>query len=265
MGDERGGIVPAVALSPRGQINARLEEAKATLELENSLGVAFKAPEAMVLERLQELEDRVIVAVGTIRSINKKCGLVNVYAPNDVNERGAFSDSLSDILKTLHTPVIPGGDFNMVKNMDERLGVTNDSNAMKRFVDFINCNGMVDLPMSGNCFTWFRAGSIASASKIDRFLLSTDICCWFPLASQKVLNRGLSDHCTVLLKEEHVVVRHKTFKWSNHWADDPDFDKMIKEKFTYIKRRGIGEKLRRIKAAVKCWVADAKAREGDTI
>ncbi|KAK8509979.1 hypothetical protein V6N13_118520 [Hibiscus sabdariffa] len=38
MGDERGGIVPAVALSPRGQINARLEEAKATLELGNSLG-----------------------------------------------------------------------------------------------------------------------------------------------------------------------------------------------------------------------------------
>ncbi|KAK8643867.1 hypothetical protein V6N13_013144 [Hibiscus sabdariffa] len=57
-GQKKKGLatVSAAALSPRVQINATLEEAIATLELGNSLGVAFSAPNAVVLERLQELE-----------------------------------------------------------------------------------------------------------------------------------------------------------------------------------------------------------------
>ncbi|KAL4387080.1 hypothetical protein GQ457_09G021970 [Hibiscus cannabinus] len=208
--------------------------------------------------------DRVIVVIGTILSINKRCGLVNVYAPNDSNERCVFFDSLTDILKSLQTPFILGGDFNAVKMKEEKIGSTNDFNAMRKFAEFINCNNLVDLPMCGSSFTWFRSGTNISASKIDRFLVSPEICSWFPDASQYTLNRALSDHCPVLLKEGQRVATHRPFKWFNHWAEDPDFDKMIKEKFSSIKRKGIGEKLRLVKAAVKSWVAMARSKDVDT-
>ncbi|KAL4388335.1 hypothetical protein GQ457_09G021820 [Hibiscus cannabinus] len=147
---------------------------------------------------------------------------------------------------------------------EEKIGSTNDFNAMRKFAEFINCNNLVDLPMCGSSFTWFRSGTNISASKLDRFLVSPEICSWFPDVSQYTLNRALSDHCPVLLKEGQRVATHRPFKWFNHWAEDPDFDKMIKEKCSSIKRKGIGEKLRLVKAAVKSWVAMARSKDVDT-
>ncbi|KAK8497800.1 hypothetical protein V6N12_065894 [Hibiscus sabdariffa] len=161
----------------------------------------------------------------------------------------------------IQVPVILGGDFNTVKEKEEKVGVTIDYNLMMMFADFINCDGLVDLPMNGSSFTWFRSGSNVSTSKLDRFLVSTGICSWFPNASQSALNRSLSNHCPVLLKEVQSVAIKRPFKWFTHWADDLDFDRMVKKEFCNIKRKGVGEKLRLVKAAIKNWVVEVRSKD----
>ena len=66
-------------------------------------------------------------------------------------------------------------------------------------------NSLVDLPLEGTSFTWFRDSRLPSMSRIDRALVSLDWEEHFENVSQRVLPRVLSDHCPLLL--EAGVVR----------------------------------------------------------
>ena len=48
------------------------------------------------------------------------------------------------------------GDFNIIRYPTKRLGYTSFSPAMFNFSDFIERNFMVDLPLVGGEYTWFR-------------------------------------------------------------------------------------------------------------
>jgi hypothetical protein len=47
------------------------------------------------------------------------------------------------------------GDFNVVRFPSERLGCNNFSTAMLAFLDFIEEHNLVDLPLSGDNYSWF--------------------------------------------------------------------------------------------------------------
>ena len=66
------------------------------------------------------------------------------------------------------------GDFNIIRYPSERLGCESFSPAMFAFSDFIESNYLVDLPLKGASFTWFRDSGISSMSRIDRALVSFD-------------------------------------------------------------------------------------------
>jgi len=63
---------------------------------------------------------------------------------------------------------------------------------------FIDGNLLIDLPLQGRNFTWFK-GDGKSMSRIDRFLLSEKWCLTWPNCFLLVASRGLSDHCPLLL------------------------------------------------------------------
>ena len=66
------------------------------------------------------------------------------------------------------------GDFNIIRYPSERLGCESFSPAMFAFSDFIKNNSLVDLPLEGASFTWFRGFGLSSMSRIDRALVSLD-------------------------------------------------------------------------------------------
>ncbi|KAL4308799.1 hypothetical protein GQ457_01G003850 [Hibiscus cannabinus] len=209
--------------------------------------------------------DRVIVLIGTFSSNNERCGLVNVYAPNDPVERGCFFESLSNILVSAQVPVIVGGDFNVVKCREEKVGAAVDDRAMGKFNEFIQCNGLVDLPMGGNFFTWSRREPHVTACVLDRFLVSPEVISWFPKLSQSALQRKLSDHCPVLLREEQIIRRHGPFKWFTHWGENPKYCESMQSVLTSKRSRGIGAKLREAKRATKAWVTAENLKDGESV
>ena len=60
------------------------------------------------------------------------------------------------------------GDFNEVRNEQEKKGCSYRSRIMDEFDQWINDMELIDLPLSGRKFTW-RRGS--SCSKLDCFVV----------------------------------------------------------------------------------------------
>ena len=65
-------------------------------------------------------------------------------------------------------------DFNIIRYPCERLGYSSFSPAMFDFSNFIENNFLVDLPLDGASFIWFRDFEPKSMSRIDRTLVFVD-------------------------------------------------------------------------------------------
>jgi len=92
------------------------------------------------------------------------------------------------------------GDFNAVCCVEERRSV---KYALRHawsaaFNGLFDSNYLVDLPLRGRSYTWFR-GDRRSMSHIDRFLLSGRCCLTWTNCFQTATLRGLSDQCPLEL------------------------------------------------------------------
>jgi hypothetical protein len=81
-------------------------------------------------------------------------------------------DELSGLMSWWKMPWCTGGDFNVVRFLSERLGVSGYSTAMEEFSEFIFMQSLVDLPLEGGQFTWSNNQEDQTWSRIDRFLIS---------------------------------------------------------------------------------------------
>ncbi|GJQ94801.1 RNA-directed DNA polymerase, eukaryota [Tanacetum coccineum] len=91
------------------------------------------------------------------------------------------------------------GDFNEVRSKEERYGsIFNDHNA-SLFNSFISSGGLVEVSLGGCAFTWCHKGN--KMSKLDQFLISEGLMGMCPNISAITLDRYLSDHRTILLRE----------------------------------------------------------------
>ncbi|GMI68779.1 hypothetical protein HRI_000547200 [Hibiscus trionum] len=140
------------------------------------------------------VQDRLIILVGAIQAVGLKCGIINLYTPNDQAERERFFEYVTGLIASLEIPIVMGGDFNTIKEKEEKQGAEPSERAMQVFKYFIQQNDLIDLPLKGGAYTWFRGGSSPTACRLDRFLVSTEVLMLFSDLTQMVLPRGLSDH-----------------------------------------------------------------------
>ena len=94
---------------------------------------------------------------------------------------------------------------------------------MFAFSDFIKANYLVDLPLEGASFTWFRDSGSVCMSRIDRTLALVDWVDHFGNVSQRVLPRVVSDHCPLLVVAGSVNKGRSAFKFENMWLKEEGF------------------------------------------
>lgn len=120
--------------------------------------------------------DHVLSIHGRFISSNGEFHLFNVYDPCDVSARQVLWDSLSARLIALHgKKVCVCGDFNAVRCREERRSVSSSGVVLDcaPFNHFIEDNALLNLPLCGRNFTWFK-GDGKLMRRIDWFLLSED-------------------------------------------------------------------------------------------
>jgi len=204
--------------------------------------------------------NHVLIIHGRFIISNEKFYLFNMYAPCDNSAKQMLWDSLMGRLQLLDgKKVCVCGFFNVVRYEEERQYVRQgfmsfDHSPLNQFIED---NGLVDLPMCDPHFTWYKGGGL-SMSQIDRFLLSKEWCLVWPNCLQIAQLRGLSNHCPLLMSLDEENWGPRPLRMLKCWQDMLDYKQFVISKWKSLHIDGWGgfvlkENLKMIKMALKDW------------
>jgi len=204
--------------------------------------------------------DHVLAVSGRFVKSGECFVVFNVYAPCDSSRQPALWDVLSSRIEAeADQNVCVCGDFNAVRGMEERRSVSSAFNqaGLDNFNGFMVNNFLVDLPLRGRTYTWYR-GDGRSMSRIDRFLLSEQWCLTWSNCIQMAVSRGLSDHCPLVLAVDIQNWGPKPVRMLKCWADFPGYDSFVRDTWRSLQICGWGsfvlkEKLKSLKLALRDW------------
>jgi len=143
----------------------------------------------------------VLIIKGKVILTGQNFIIVNVYAPCDTSAKQDLWLRLSQfILNIGDDNVCVCGDFNSVRMEEERRGRNVNFRQLdaNNFNNFIDGTFLIDLPICGRLYTWYRGDGI-SMSRIDRFLVSAKWCESWRNCIQMAHQCGLSDHVPLVL------------------------------------------------------------------
>ncbi|GKA07971.1 RNA-directed DNA polymerase, eukaryota, partial [Tanacetum coccineum] len=210
------------------------------------------------------ISDNFIAIYGTWLSNNAKILFVVVYAPQQASSKTILWDYFSTLLRRWNGEAIIMGDFNEVRSREERRGSCFNPYSARRFDSFILTSGLVDIKLEGYTFTWSHP-SATKMSKLDRFLVSEGIFNLFPYMTAICLDRHISDHRPILLREVNVDFGPTPFRFYNSWFNIVGFDEMIQaswHSFSHSDRNAMvrfKKKLQDLKSIIRRWVKDKRA------
>jgi len=155
--------------------------------------------------------------------------------------------------------VLGGGDFDSVRSSDEKKGRGSTFRQVEadHFNKFIEDCSLIDLPICGRLFTWYRGDGV-SMSRLDRFLLSDRLCGVWPNCIQVACQRGLSDHVPLLLYVDEANWGPRPLRMLKCWADFTGYEDFVREQWVSINVTGWGgfvlrHKLKMMKSRLKEW------------
>ncbi|GJW05906.1 RNA-directed DNA polymerase, eukaryota [Tanacetum coccineum] len=207
------------------------------------------------------VSDSFVAVRGTWISSSLKLMFVSVYAPQDISERKSLWDYIKHMINLWDGECIILGDFNEVRSENERFGTIFNDIGAKAFNHFISSSCLIDLPLEGYSFTWaLKSGS--KMSKLDRFLISEGLISIFPSLAAICLDRRLSDHRPILLRESSVDYGPTPFRVFHSWFTKDGFDNLIADTWNNLsimetnKISLLRKKFQALKAIIKNWSRD---------
>ncbi|GJR84790.1 RNA-directed DNA polymerase, eukaryota [Tanacetum coccineum] len=172
------------------------------------------------------ISDYFIAIMGKWIPNDKKMLIISVYAPQELAEKKMLWQYLKHLIDRWKGDVIVMGDFNEVRSEDERFGSIFNDRGAAAFNSFISSGGLVEVPSGGYSFTWSHK-SASKMSKLDRFLISEDLMRTCPNISSLTLDRYLSNHRPILLRELNLDYGPTPFWFFHHWFELEGFDSFM--------------------------------------
>ncbi|XP_071686943.1 uncharacterized protein [Rutidosis leptorrhynchoides] len=203
--------------------------------------------------------DYVIGISGKWLDSDSTCNIVNVYGPHEDVGKQKFWEELSNLMESdVNNAWVLCGDFNEVRNEAEQFNSDYVEYRAKRFNEFIMDNCLIEIAMSGRIFTRV-SGDGLKFSKLDRFLVTEKFLHPWKDLTASIMDRHLSDHCAIILKDEERNFGPKPFKVFDAWLDDEEVNKIIQEawekEIMIIDRKDcvFRNRLKNVKNAIKEW------------
>ena len=106
------------------------------------------------------------------------------------------------------------GDFNSVRDKEERKGTSFSQSDALAFNEFIANGGLIEVRSGGRKFTRISKDGM-KLSKLDRILVSHNFFNIWQNPFVEILPRRLSDHCPILLKSSVSDFGHVPFRFFN--------------------------------------------------
>nr|GFB20148.1 RNA-directed DNA polymerase, eukaryota [Tanacetum cinerariifolium] len=124
--------------------------------------------------------------------------------------------------------VITMGDFNEVRYKSDRFGSSFNVIGANIFNSFITNSGLVEVNHGGCRYTWCHK-SAKKMSKLDRFLVLKNLLTSCPNINAITLEKYLSDHRPILLRENAYDYGPTPFCYFHHWIEVDGFRKLVEE------------------------------------
>ncbi|GJU13397.1 RNA-directed DNA polymerase, eukaryota [Tanacetum coccineum] len=180
------------------------------------------------------VSDSFLAISGTWIPSSTKLLIISVYAPQDLTERKMLWDFIRHLIDSWDGECILLGDFNEVRYEHERHGSLFNSHGANSFNNFITMTCLSDLHLEGYSFTWAHK-SASKMSKLDRFLIFEGLLALFPSISALCLDKHLSDHRPILLRELNAIEGDENSKF---------FRGIINKKRSQLAIRGVSVDVR---------------------
>ncbi|GKA04200.1 RNA-directed DNA polymerase, eukaryota [Tanacetum coccineum] len=154
------------------------------------------------------------------------------------------------------------GDFNEVHTEHERYGTIFNLQGPNGFNNFITMTGLVDLHLEGYSYTWTHK-TTSKMSKLDRFLITEGLLTMFSSLSALCLDKHLSDHRPILMREMNLDYRPTPFWLFHSWFNNKCFE-MVEDswkKLVFIEANSIfslKKKLQALNTLIKQWIKEDK-------
>ncbi|GJY65492.1 putative reverse transcriptase domain-containing protein [Tanacetum coccineum] len=120
------------------------------------------------------------------------------------------------------------GEIISSKGVEEVFGSIFNVHGANLFNSFISATGLVEVSLGGSRFTWCHK-SAKKMSKLDRFLVSENLLVSCPQLNAITLERFLSDHRPILLRENHYDYGPTPFRFFHHWIEMEGFCKLVED------------------------------------
>ncbi|GKA33567.1 RNA-directed DNA polymerase, eukaryota [Tanacetum coccineum] len=170
--------------------------------------------------------DYFVITRGYWQMTGKKIMIIAIYAPQESKEKKSLWDFLHHEIGKWNGDVIIMGDFNEVRCKSDRFGSQYNHHGAQRFNSFILNAGLVEVNLGGCHFTWCHK-SASKMSKLDRFLVSESVLSSCPNINAISLDRFLSDHRPILLKDNRYDYGPTPFRFFHHWLEMDGFQKFM--------------------------------------
>ncbi|KAL8478158.1 hypothetical protein ACS0TY_030156 [Phlomoides rotata] len=141
----------------------------------------------------------------------------------------------------------------------ERVGraATWDENDMDHFNNFIRGSDLLEMPLIGRSYTWYRPNG-ACKSKLDRLLVNASWVSKWPDVRLKGGRRTLSDHVPIFIEGSNKDWGPKPFKFFNQWINHKEYKGVVEGVWATSGHSGwagfeIKEKLKTLKTELNKW------------
>ncbi|KEH26190.1 endonuclease/exonuclease/phosphatase family protein [Medicago truncatula] len=155
--------------------------------------------------------------------------LTAFYGYSDSGRRRESWDLLRSLSTLLDDPWCIIGDFNdHLSTLDKRGGPERPPWLIRGFQDAVNDCNLLDIPLIGYQFTWFKSIGTESSkeARLDRALVTSSWQTLYPNATLQTLVAPISDHTPLLLQLDPLPWRkpYRCFRFNNAWLLEPELD-----------------------------------------
>nr|GEX69509.1 RNA-directed DNA polymerase, eukaryota [Tanacetum cinerariifolium] len=154
------------------------------------------------------ISDNFLALYGTWNPNKAKLLMISIYAPQSGTGKHSLWSYITSLITRWNGDCMVMGDFNEVRCMEDSMGSVFNVKGANEFNNFISNSGLVEVQLEGYSFTWSHP-SATKMSKLDCFLVTEGLVSLFPRISDICLDRHLSDHRPILLREKNRMVRLK--------------------------------------------------------
>ena len=154
-----------------------------------------------------------------------KYNLINIYGPADHSKTVEFLDEITGKIERCHSPVIMGGDFNLIRGSHDKNNDRINWPRVNLFNNYIADWGLHEVQRTGARFTWTNKCLNPVRCVLDRVFISASLVLSFPLCSLVAETSLGSDHTPLVLDTgEGSPIRSNHFYFETGWLALPGFD-----------------------------------------